>query len=47
MNVQIKSFYFNRIIQEYFIDWRLDFLANNINAFNQKLIDWLFYIILK
>jgi transposase InsO family protein len=39
MNAQIESF--NRIIQEDFINWHLDLLATNINAFNQKLVDWL------
>jgi putative transposase len=41
MNAQIESF--NRIIQEDFIDWNLDLLASNINAFNQKLVDWLLW----
>jgi len=41
MNAQIESF--NRIIQEDFIDWHLDLLATDINAFNQKLIDWLLW----
>ena len=41
MNAQIESF--NRTIQEDFIDWNLDLLATDINAFNQKLVDWLLW----
>jgi len=41
MNAQIESF--NRIIQEDFINWHLDLLATDINAFNQKLVDWLLW----
>ncbi len=41
MNAQIESF--NRTIQEDFIDWHLDLLTNNIDAFNQKLVDWLLW----
>jgi len=41
MNVQIESF--NRTIQEDFIDWNLNLLATDINAFNQKLVDWLLW----
>ena len=41
MNAQIESF--NRTIQEDFIDWNLDLLASNINAFNHKLVDWLLW----
>jgi len=41
MNAQIESF--NRIIQEDFIDWRLDLLAADINTFNQKLVNWLLW----
>jgi len=39
MNAQIESF--NRIIQEDFINWHLDLLATDINAFNQKLVNWI------
>jgi len=41
MNAQIESF--NWIIQEDFIDWHLDLLTTDINAFNQKLVDWLLW----
>ena len=41
MNAQIESF--NRTIQEDFIDWNLDLLATDIDAFNQKLVDWLLW----
>jgi transposase InsO family protein len=41
MNAQIESF--NRTIQEDFIDWYLDLLATDLNAFNQKLVDWLLW----
>lgn len=40
-NAHIESF--NRTIQEDFINWHQDLLANNIHAFNQKLIDWLLW----
>jgi len=40
-NAQIESF--NRTIQEDFIDWNIDLLANNIDVFNQKLVDWLLW----
>ena len=40
-NAQIESF--NRTIQEDFINWNLDLLSTNINAFNQKLVDWLLW----
>jgi len=41
MNVQIESF--NRTIQEDFINWNLDLLATDIDAFNHKLVDWLLW----
>jgi len=41
MNTQIESF--NRTIQEGFIDWRLNLLSTDINAFNQKLVDRLLW----
>ena len=34
---------FNRTIQEDFINWNIDLLSTNINAFNQKLVDWLLW----
>lgn len=40
-NAQIESF--NRTIQEDFINWHLDLLANDIDKFNQKLVDWLLW----
>jgi transposase InsO family protein len=44
MNSAIESF--NRTIQEDFINWHQDLLATDItdiNAFNQKLVDWLLW----
>ncbi|MGQ9638820.1 MAG: integrase core domain-containing protein [Thermodesulfobacteriota bacterium] len=41
MNAQVERF--NRTIQEDFIDWNLDLLSKDIDAFNQKLVDWLLW----
>lgn len=40
-NTQIESF--NRTIQEDFINWNLDLLSTDIDAFNHKLVDWLLW----
>ena len=41
MNAYIERF--NRTIQEEFINWHRQLLADNLNGFNRKLIDWLLW----
>lgn len=41
MNAYIERF--NRTIQEEFIDWHRQLLADDLNGFNHKLMDWLLW----